>query len=227
MQTHTLFLKGRKRIKRKEGVRKEAKLSMNSCTFLAVSYVANNSFGLDCSDAVQLAASVSGLVGRNWKSCYNGLQAFISSLAESSLYYIHGSTLETQLAKRRHRSKEFSIPFTDFHPFIQTEYFSTFKRPPAERAVKKGTSVNKDIMVLERKQITENAFCYTSYSSYIKLWQYHFIFLCHCFSCLSVTYKGNGKKTPHPNFMSVGKWGFASVPSHLCNTNKGIFWFMF
>lgn len=52
---------------------------MNSCVFLAVPYVANDSFGLGCSDAVQLAASVSGLVGRNWKSSYNGLQAFISS----------------------------------------------------------------------------------------------------------------------------------------------------
>lgn len=59
---------------------------MNSCVFLTVLYVANDSFGLSCSDAVQLAASVRGLVGRNWKSSYNGLQAFISSSAESCLY---------------------------------------------------------------------------------------------------------------------------------------------
>lgn len=52
---------------------------MNSCVFLAALYVANDSFGLDCSHAVQLAASVSGLAGRNWKSSYNGLQAFVSS----------------------------------------------------------------------------------------------------------------------------------------------------
>lgn len=79
MQTDTLFLKGRKKNKMKRRDKKSSKTLNKQLCVSCCAYVANDSFGLDCSDAVQLAASVSGLVGRNWKSSYNGLQAFGSS----------------------------------------------------------------------------------------------------------------------------------------------------
>lgn len=78
---------------------------------LAASYAVHD-FGLDYSDAVLLAASISGLVDRKWKSCYNVFQSRKFSVLNSGEHF-RNTTWREETHKQRIFSLSHQLSFFD------------------------------------------------------------------------------------------------------------------